>query len=161
VTAQVAGQYHEFVGTALFGCEFGGRSMKCPACQAEVDEGDKFCRRCGAAMAAEAKPTGMSATVADMASEYAATLADAPEDVTTQYNLALALLYQGNYGEAAAGFAAVVEKEPEFADAYEKLAIARQKLGQSAAAIAALEKAVQLDPDNDRLRTALERLSGD
>jgi tetratricopeptide (TPR) repeat protein len=139
--------------------------MKCPTCQHDVDEADRFCRNCGAALTPGARrppgpaPTSRSATVADMASEYAATLADAPEDATTQYNLALALLYQGNYAEAAANLAAVVEKEPEFIDAYERLALALQKLGDTAGAVAALEKAIRLDPNNARLRGALDRLS--
>jgi len=133
--------------------------MRCPTCRQAVDEADKFCRNCGAALTPGGTPSRGSATVADMASEYAATLADAPEDATAQYNLALALLYQRNYGEAAANLAAVVENEPEFADAYEKLAIALQKLGDTPGAAAALEKAVELEPDNARLRSALERLS--
>ncbi|MGD8237046.1 MAG: tetratricopeptide repeat protein [Armatimonadota bacterium] len=133
--------------------------MKCPACQHNVDEGDRFCRDCGAALGPRASAATGSATIADLASEYAATLADAPEDATAQYNLALALLYQGNYGEAAANLAAVVEREPEFADAYEKLAIALQKLGDTPGAVAALGKATQLAPDNERLRAALERLA--
>jgi Flp pilus assembly protein TadD len=133
--------------------------MKCPTCQHDVDDADRFCRNCGTALTLAAAPPTSSATMADLASEYAARLADIPEDVPTQYNLALALLYQGNYGEAAANLAAVVEKEPDFGDAYEKLAIALQKLGDAAAAITALQKAVELDPDNARLRAALTRLS--
>ena len=134
--------------------------MQCPTCHNDIAPTDRFCRHCGAALAPEApkQPSG-SATLADLVAQFGKTLADAPEDVTTQYNLALALLYQGNYREAAAHLAAVVEKEPEFADAYEKLAIALHRLGDIPGAISALERAVALDPDNTRLRSALIRLS--
>ena len=138
--------------------------MICPSCAHTIDPSDKFCRNCGAALAPAAERTGVastppgSATLADLASEFAKKLADTPENATAQYNLGLALLYQGSYAEAAANLAAVTEKEPEFADAFEKLAIALQRLGDIPAAVAALQRAVDLDPDNARLRSALTRL---
>ncbi len=139
--------------------------MQCPECEHTVDQSDKFCRNCGASLAPEAGRApgdarlASSATMADLASEYAAALVDAPKDATAQYNLALAMLYQGKYSQAATHLFAVVENEPEFTDAYEKLAIALQKLGDTAGAVTALKGALGLDPENDRLRAALDRLS--
>ena len=116
---------------------------------------DRYCRECGVRLG---RSTRASATVQDMARDFAAKLEDRPTDADAKYNLALAFLYQGDWEGACAELDAVVELVPEFAEAWERLAFARLKVGDADAALAALEKVVALDPSRRQARTALERL---
>jgi tetratricopeptide (TPR) repeat protein len=129
--------------------------MRCPSCKAEVAASDRYCRECGVRLG---RSTRASATVQDMARDFAAKIEDRPADADAKYNLALAFLYQGEWQNACAELDAVVELVPEFTEAWERLAFARLKLGDVDAALVALEKVVALDPSRRDARTALDRL---
>ncbi|MFQ6097640.1 MAG: tetratricopeptide repeat protein [Armatimonadota bacterium] len=129
--------------------------MKCPACKADVELSDKYCRECGVRLTRSGRAT---ATVQDMARDFADKIDEQPQDADAKYNLALAFLYQSDWENACVELEAVVELVPEFADAWERLAFARLKLGDADRAIAALQRVVSLDPTRRQARAALERL---
>jgi tetratricopeptide (TPR) repeat protein len=114
----------------------------------------KFCGECGARLQA----TRGTATVAEMLAEYAKRVADKPADADAQYNLGLARLYQGQFEAAREAFAAVIELEPEFADAHLRLAECCVQLGRREEALTALQRAAELAPSDAKIREALQRL---
>lgn len=65
------------------------------------------------------------------------------------------LLRGGRFGEAAAAYAAALEREPESRRARVGLGVAQARAGRHLAAIATLEAALRVDPSNLSARTAL------
>jgi len=129
--------------------------MRCPTCEAECGEGDKFCRECGTALQ---KAVGGTATVGDMLAEYAKRAGEKPQDADAHYNLGLACFYQQQFERAAAAFEAVIALDPGFIDAHLRYAACLAKLGLREEAIAALNRAVELAPDDQKVQAALARL---
>jgi tetratricopeptide (TPR) repeat protein len=61
----------------------------------------------------------------------------------------------GKYQDAALNYRKAIQKNPKFAEAYYRLAVAEDKQGNPAAAYDALLRAVDLSPGDDRFKTAL------
>lgn len=66
---------------------------------------------------------------------------------------------KGNYRAAAGRYSEAVKWDPNFAEAYLKLAEARDKLDQPAEALKAYRAYLRLDPDGKKARKAEERLA--
>ena len=66
---------------------------------------------------------------------------------------------KGNHRAAAGRYSEAVKWDPNFAEAYLKLAEARDKLDQPAEALKAYRAYLRLDPDGKKARAARERLA--
>ena len=61
------------------------------------------------------------------------------------------------YDTAIEGYQAVIDKDPEFALAFQGLAEAHSRKGELAQAVDAIQKAIVLDPDESLFHTSLSR----
>ncbi|MFQ6132485.1 MAG: tetratricopeptide repeat protein [Armatimonadota bacterium] len=129
--------------------------MECPTCGRQCDAEDKFCRECGTALK---ETVGGTETVGEMLAEYASRASEEPADADAQYNLGLACFYQQQFERAASAFQAVIELAPDFVDAHLRHAACLAQLGRREEAIAALERAAELAPEDEKVREALARL---
>ena len=64
----------------------------------------------------------------------------------------------GDYEKAVTGLKEVVEKEPEFAEAWLGLGLSYERLGEKEKAVVALEKALTYKPDDFAAQMALGRV---
>ena len=122
----------------------------CPRCREPVEEGDAFCRKCGAALKAPA-PEERDSFMADMAADFQRRLKDQPDDYDALYNLGLTWLQSRRFAEAASCFRQVIAGLPEFADAYARLAVCLWQSGEQEAAREAIASAASLAPGNRRI----------
>ncbi len=129
----------------------------CPKCHAEVAPDDNFCRKCGAPLGTKPSPQ-LSETVAQMAAEYSRQVRDNPDDAAARHSLGLAYMYGGDFAAAKEQFEIVVTLEPQFADGHAKLAMCLAQLGNVEAARRAISRALELEPDNARVREMAGRL---
>lgn len=106
--------------------------------------------------AAERQPP--SDAVKDMVLEYRTRLNEAPEDHDARYSLALAYLYAEQWEQAEAELLIVIEALPDFADAHARLAVCQARSGNLSGALEAARAAHNLQPDNRRFQSLLERL---
>jgi tetratricopeptide (TPR) repeat protein len=90
--------------------------------------------------------------------EYQAAVELAPESVETQAALASALGRTGRFAEAAEHYAAVVRLAPKRVDGHFGRAMALMLAGLDTEASAALEKALEIHPQNVAVAHALARL---
>src|SRR3990170_8921171 len=65
---------------------------------------------------------------------------------------------EGRYGDAVTELEAAIAASPELASAYAGLGLARESLSERDAAIAAYQRAIELDPDSFSARSGLVRL---
>jgi tetratricopeptide (TPR) repeat protein len=77
-------------------------------------------------------------------------LADAPQRARAELALGLQKLAPGAYQEALLHFDRAIQIWPEYGDAYLNRALAEHDQSQPAAALADLDKALDLDPDSTR-----------
>ncbi len=131
----------------------------CSICGTPVEEDAKFCPECGAGMEDE-QEAATSATIRDMAQEYASQVLEHPEDAAARFDLALALIYDRKWGRAAEHLQQVLELEPDYADAHANLAVCFAKLGRPEPALEAVERAIALDPGKKRYRKIRRQLTG-
>ncbi len=131
----------------------------CSICSSPVEEDARFCSECGASMEDE-QDAPTSATIRDMAQEYASQVLEHPEDTAARFDLALALMYDRKWGRAAEHLQQVIELEPDYADAHANLAVCFAKLGRPEPALEAVEQAIALDPDKKRYRKIRRQLTG-
>src|SRR5277367_5303502 len=80
--------------------------------------------------------------------KYHQSLALAPNDPLTHYNLALALKYKGQPKQAVEEFEAALHLKPKWAEAHYGLGSTLYELQDQAAALKQLRTAVELDPAN-------------
>jgi tetratricopeptide (TPR) repeat protein len=80
------------------------------------------------------------------AREFRKAVAESPDDVTSRYNLGLALLELGRPGDAAAEFEAAVRGHPGYHEAWIGLGRARATLGDTEGALVALANVVGAGP---------------
>ncbi len=106
-----------------------------------------YCRRCGAKL----RGREPSATMEALAAEYRERIKDHPDDADAHYSLALALLYNEHWAEAAVHFRRVIELTADFTDAHARLAICLAQLGELAEAADAVEAGLAIEPDNPNL----------
>ena len=135
---------------------------QCPVCGREVPNEAGFCGHCGARIASEAQST-TSATMRDMTHEYERMVRDQPSDANARYMLALALMYDRNWGQAAEQLQEVTRLSPEFADAHANLAVCLAHLGRLDVASDAIAAALALSPGSrrfQRIQSDLKRASG-
>jgi tetratricopeptide (TPR) repeat protein len=64
------------------------------------------------------------------------------------YKRGLALFGQGKHAEAIAAFGAALEERPDWLDGLHALATAQSKSGDQDAALATIDRVIQLDPDD-------------
>lgn len=64
------------------------------------------------------------------------------------YKRGLALFGRGEHDEAVSAFRAALELKPDWLDALHALATAQSKQGDNDAALATIERVIQLDPDD-------------
>ena len=64
------------------------------------------------------------------------------------YKRGLACFGQGQHGEAVAAFRQALEAKPDWLDALHALATAQSKGGDQDAALATIERVIQLDPED-------------
>ncbi len=76
-------------------------------------------------------------------------------DIRTQYEKSIDLFAQGKREEAAAALRAIIEKNPDFDDAYESLGMVYYKMGHLDEAIEWTERWVALKPDAAMAHTNL------
>ena len=132
---------------------------RCPVCGREVAEEASFCSHCGARMANEPRGTA-SETMRDMTREYQRMVREHPEDANARYMLALALMYDRSWGQAAEQLQEVTRLSPEFADAHANLAICMARLGRPDAAREAIDGALAISPGSrryQRIQSDLQR----
>jgi len=67
-------------------------------------------------------------------------------DISAEFSQATIAMREGRFDEAEAGFAAVIKRQPEFAEAHFNLGLAREERGNYDEAIASFEKALALKP---------------
>jgi tetratricopeptide (TPR) repeat protein len=70
----------------------------------------------------------------------------ATADVAREFNQATAAMREGKLDEAAAGFASVIKRQPEFAEAHFNLGLVREEQGNHDEAIASFHKALATKP---------------
>ncbi|MGD9494721.1 MAG: tetratricopeptide repeat protein [Armatimonadota bacterium] len=131
----------------------------CSMCGTEVQAEAKFCPECGVSLRNDDEAPA-SATIRDMAQEYASRVLEHPEDTAARYDLGLALMYEHKWGRAAEQFEEVLEREPQYADAHANLSVCRARLGQPEQALEAIERAIELEPDKKRYRKIKRQLTG-
>ena len=68
---------------------------------------------------------------------------------------------EGRYGDAVTELEAAIAASPELASAYAGLGLARESLSEREAAIAAYQRAIELDPDSFSARAGLVRLGAE
>ncbi len=127
---------------------------RCHRCGGEVEEGDRYCKHCGAKLSGR-RP---SATMEALAAEYRAVVEEHPEDVDARYSLALALLYNEHFAEAAEHLRKVIELTPEFPDAYARLVVCLARLGQYQEAVVIVERGLEVAPDHRDLLSLRQQL---
>jgi protein O-mannosyl-transferase len=81
----------------------------------------------------------------------------APEQLAYRHGLAAALLLSGDPDSAEGQLRAIVAGDPRNADAYNLLGVVFEKRGDRAAAIAAFEQALQIDPRHPGAAANLQR----
>ncbi len=67
-------------------------------------------------------------------------------DIAAEFSQASTAMREGKFDEAEAGFAAVIKRQPEFAEAHFNLGLAREEQGNYDEAIASFERALALKP---------------
>jgi len=78
-------------------------------------------------------------------------------DLRAQYQEAFAAFARGDLTGAVARYEALVGAAPDFALAFQGLAEAHARLGQLDDAIAAIRRAIELEPDESLYHTSLSR----
>ena len=94
------------------------------------------------------------------AREFGKAVLENPRDLSSRYNLGLALLELGRFPEAANHFEQAVAQYPQYIEAWIGLARARAALGDSGGALGALREAAALEPP-DEVAAEIERLSAE
>ncbi|MDQ3222461.1 MAG: tetratricopeptide repeat protein, partial [Gemmatimonadota bacterium] len=84
-----------------------------------------------------------------------------PDNLDAGVGHGLALLRSGNVRRSDSLFRAVLARDPRNSDAWEGRARAALRLGDSVDAVAAGRRAIALSPDNDDLRSFLDRIAPD
>ena len=128
--------------------------MECPVCTREVRDEELFCSRCGARLDQQRR----SQTLEEMAHDFQQRVADEPEDLDARYGLGLALMYQESFEAAVVQLSFVVGRQPDWAEAYEKLAYCLARAGRREEALRAAEKAAELEPGREKTQALLARL---
>ena len=100
-----------------------------------------------------------TAGLEDIILEYRNHLNDQPDDYPTRYALALAWCLAGNWSAAANELEAVVAAQPEYVDAWHRLALVRVRLGQNAQALEAAKQGLARDPDRAGLMALMIKLT--
>lgn len=85
-------------------------------------------------------------------------LAIAPEDY---YNAGMDLLKNRDYEKAVQYFRAAVDERPDYWQAYQFLGEAYYQSANRTEAVVAMEKSLQLHPDNPDLRKFVKKIRGD
>jgi len=88
----------------------------------------------------------------------APTAIPAPEEYKRRHQVAIEALRGGDYAQAASLLEGLVAAQPDDSRAWNNLGIAYKRLGRIADAIAAVEKALSLEPGNDSTRRNLAAL---
>lgn len=126
---------------------------RCPQCGSPCDEGDRFCRMCGAPLLADS-------ALSRLAQEYQRKLADRPNDPDLRYNLAIAYRRLGFLDRAKEELHKVIGLSPDFPDAYFDLVEVLCDLGDIEGARRVLREAAVKFPAHERLGRARERVEG-
>jgi len=132
--------------------------VECPVCGHKSSEDSSFCASCGARLG-EAETRRASDTIRDMARELERAVREQPEDTDARYQLALALMYEEEWGRAAENLMEVVERDPNFADAHANLAVCLGRLGQVDRAAQAIDGALALAPDRRRYQRLRKQIA--
>jgi len=98
-------------------------------------------------------------SVLDMILEYRNHLNEHPDDHATRYALGLAYALAREWRLGEVHLVVVAEAQPEFAEAFARLAVCRARLGNHEGALEAARRAHALEPDNARYSTLLQRLA--
>ena len=130
--------------------------MNCPVCAREARDEELFCPRCGARLHQQRR----SQTLEEMAHDFHQRLAAEPEDLDARYGLGLALMYQESFEAAIVQLSFVVERQPDWAEPYEKLAYCLARAGRREKALRAAEKAAELEPGREKTWALIARLRG-
>jgi tetratricopeptide (TPR) repeat protein len=123
----------------------------CANCERVVEEGANFCANCGASLRAPA----MEAMIEDARRA----LRQNPADADAHYNLALAYRMTGPEELALREFAVVAELQPDFADPHYEIAALHARAGRREQAVAAVQRALQVEPGHRQAKKLLEKLA--
>ncbi len=101
--------------------------MFCPECGKECGEEDRFCKHCGAPL----KEIPEQTVLDDLIREYQREVAKNPNNADVHYNLGMAYYEKGHYGKAVGEWEKVLEIDPTFDPAKEKILEAKSRLESS------------------------------
>ncbi len=128
---------------------------RCPRCGNPYEEGDRFCRICGAQL------EGENVALTALISEYERKLADNPDDPNLRYNLALAYKHMGFLEPARRELEKVIALSPDFPEAFLDLVEVLLGMGEREEARRIWREASQKFPDNERLTELGKLVEGD
>ena len=100
-----------------------------------------------------------SQSVLDIVLEYRNQLNEHPDDHATRYALGLAYCLARRWGPAEEHLAIVTEAQPDFAEAFARLAVCRERMGDPSGGCEAAQRARDLEPKNARYFALLQRLA--
>lgn len=81
-----------------------------------------------------------------------------PQDITVTFQLGMLYFRKGDYQKAKEQFERAISFFPDYSNAHYMLALVFEKLGEKEKAISEMEKVEKLNPQNQKVKEALEKL---
>jgi tetratricopeptide (TPR) repeat protein len=124
--------------------------VTCTNCGYEVDDALNFCPRCGRAT--------KNPAVERMIQDALGRLNQHPGDSVARYNLAHAYKLLNLKDLALREFIQVAGEQSDFADVHYEIAALHAEGGSTQEALAAVERALAIEPEHPKARRLLDRL---
>jgi len=123
---------------------------ECQNCGRKAEEGANFCAHCGASLRSQALDR--------MIQDARRAVDNNPGDASARFNLALACKLGGMGDLALQEFGRVAQMQPDYGDAYYEIGLLHAKAGRVEEARAALQRALEVEPDHAHAGKLLDRL---